>query len=53
MVHVVQVDLFVLLDQLLLLFLVDGCGRTLELVEFLDVLIIGLTISRIGGGVVV
>ncbi len=48
MVHVVQVDLFILLDQLLLLLLVDACGSTLELVELLDVLIIGLAISRIG-----
>jgi hypothetical protein len=53
MVHVVQVDLFVLLDQLLLFLLADDCGRTLELVELFDVLIIGLAIPRIGGGVVV
>jgi hypothetical protein len=53
MVHVVQVDLFVLLDQLLLFLLADGCGRTLELVELFDVLIIGLAIPRVGGGVMV
>ena len=47
MVHVVQVDLFVLLDQLLLLLCADGCGSTLELVKLLDVFIIGLAIPRI------
>jgi hypothetical protein len=48
MVHVVQVDLFVLLDQLLLFLLADGGGRTLEFVELFNVLIIGLAIARIG-----
>ena len=53
MVHVVQVDLFILLNQQLLLLLADGCGRTLELVEFLDVLIIYFAIPRIRRGVMV